>query len=135
MQDNAGIVLESCYYAGVVQARLTVVATSEVTIGGIVGYNMRTSGTTITNNYYDLTIIENADNTLYTTPTKWYSSKETDSTKIESETISGNAGLDTQTMQSNSLSGFISYEEGSTDSNAVWIFEDNSYPKLYWELA
>ncbi len=133
MQDNLGVVLESCYYAGVVQARMVGVDTTEVTVAGIVGYNMRTSGTTIKNNYYDITIIENADNTLYTTPTEWYYDKEETVEKYEGETISGNAGIDTQTMQSGNLSGFVAYQQDSTDSNAVWIFENGSYPKLYWE--
>ncbi len=133
LQDNLGIVLESCYYAGIVMGQYGQSHSDSVTIGGVVGFNMRSSGTTIKNNYYDTTVLHSTQNGLYTLPTLWYYSGETETDKYQGELISGNAGLSTEDFKVSSLNGFIAYDKNNPNSSGVWVFEQNNYPKLYWE--
>ncbi len=123
LQTNIDIVVENCFYTGEIIDNTE--SENAINVGYILGYNSRSTLTVVANNYYDSTIL--GDSELL-----WYGCYENEA-QIVNNLISNNVGLDTQTMQSGNLNGFIAYEEGNTDSNAVWIFEDNSYPKLYWE--
>ncbi len=133
LQDNLGISITSCYYSGVIIGR---VGSSDVgdsvTVGGIMGYNMRTSDTVIANNYYDKEVIESSfvDND-YIKPSDWYGETDNEAGYTGS-TISGNTGYDTEEMQGNIWEGFYEYDVDDEESG-VWIIAIYEYPKLYWE--
>ncbi len=134
MQNNLDIVLEMCYYTGVVVSRLSGdTSDSATSIGGIVGYNMRSSGTTIQNNYYNAEIIANSDiDSSYKAPDDWYGYDSNES-HYTGDLIANNAGVDTQTLQCGELEGFIAYDANSPSTSGVWIFSEEGYPILYWQ--
>ncbi len=121
LQENIGVTLESCYCIGNTTATINGV---QENVGGIVGLNMRSNNTTIKNNYY------NQD--AYLTTTNWCA-KYDELTQVEGTLISNNASLDTTTLKNSTPNGFIEYQQDATNPNAVWIMEQNKYPKLYWE--
>ncbi len=132
MQSDIGTAIESCYYSGtIIGSNIIIESSSAVKIGGIVGYNMRTTETTTINNYYNIDNIASYQGT-FVTPTEWYG--ETDEPeRYNIETAYNNCGVDTQTLQSGELEGFIAYDASSPSTSGVWIFTAGELPKLYWE--
>ncbi len=130
MQETLGIALKSCYYAGTIAGRLTDKYTEySFRIGGIMGYNMRGSGTTIQNNYC---VSKKAESDLYILPTEWYGEDE-ETEHYVGDLITNNCITDTQTMQNGKLIGLQEYNKNNPTSSGVWVYEQGKYPKLYWE--
>ncbi len=123
LQESIGVTVENCYFIGDI---INTTTKEDVSCGGIMGFNMRSDSTTIKNNYYTTDNLTNKQ-------LKWYGWLG-DPAQTEGTLISNNASLDTTTLQNSNPNGFIEHQQNQTNPNAVWIFEPNHYPKLYWEV-
>ena len=56
----------------------------------------------------------------------------TNSSKTDQGTITDVSNFYKKTFVTNTI-GFKEYGKGSVDNDYVWVFEENSLPKLYWE--
>ncbi len=131
MQANEGLSIATSCYIGNVQAKIDDAWNGlmyDLCVGGIVGLVM-SNDTNINNNYYNTSVISSNG---YETVEKWYGDKSSEE-EFSEETIQGNAGLTTTIFKEEVLTGFAVYDSENPSDSGVWIFENGSYPKLYWE--